>query len=174
MYASLHQIRALPGLNRFMLGETYETILTVAVDHPAVVLVGARDYFYALIISAGQLCGNTPLKLNLKETDLEDMSVYKQQSLHRGASPPELLNSMNDRSMRFQRKSPQDHFLQVLWLKIVKPVLDVLQLQVRVLRANNTLQLTQMLGIASGHSSTSVLVPHRCFHIDAASCSWHL
>jgi hypothetical protein len=130
MYAVIRHIRTLPGLERFMLGETYDALCKVTVHHPAVVLVGARGHFYALIIFSGQVCGNGPLKLDLTEADLEMKSVDSKQSPHRGAPAPEVGN-VNDRGLKSNQKvTLLDRYLQFLWLKIVKPVLDVLQLQV--------------------------------------------
>jgi tetratricopeptide (TPR) repeat protein len=130
MYALIHQIRSLPGLERFMLGETYEAMCQVTTDHPAVVLVGARGYFYALIIKSGRICGDGPLKLDLTAENLRFDPVSQEQRSHRGAPMPEIRNA-DDRGMQITRTStPLDRYLQVLWLKIVKPVFKVLQLQV--------------------------------------------
>jgi hypothetical protein len=51
--ALVREIRALPGLDRFMLGESFESLCAVALKYPAVVLVNARAHSYALILSAG-------------------------------------------------------------------------------------------------------------------------
>jgi hypothetical protein len=53
-YALAREIRALPGLDRFMLGETFETLRTTALHYPVIVLVSAREYFYALIIASSK------------------------------------------------------------------------------------------------------------------------
>jgi hypothetical protein len=112
----------------------------VTVYHPAVVLVGARGHFYALIILSGQVCGNGPLKLDLTEAQLEMTSIHREQMPHRGAPAPEVSNS-DDRGMRFRQKvSPLDLYLQYLWLKIVQPVFGVLQLQVCVRTSNRFLK----------------------------------
>jgi hypothetical protein len=126
----IHQIRTLPGLERFMLGETYEAMCQVTTDHPAVVLVGTRGYFYALIIESGRVCGDGPLKLDLTAENLKFDLVSQVQRSHRGVPVPETRNA-DDRGMQVTRNSTLlDRYLQVLWLKIVKPVFKVLQLQV--------------------------------------------
>jgi tetratricopeptide (TPR) repeat protein len=131
MYAVIRQIRAEPGLERFMLGETCETLCGVAIHHLAVVLVGGHGRFYALIIRHGQICGNGLLKLDLTEEILDNASVYERLTSQRGDMTPKVIEGP-ERGMQVLRTlTPLDHYLRSLWLKVVKPVLDVLQLQVR-------------------------------------------
>jgi hypothetical protein len=61
-YALIQQIRLLPGLERFMLGESFETLCTTAAGHPIVVLVGARGRYHALIIAPSQPYCRFPTK----------------------------------------------------------------------------------------------------------------
>jgi tetratricopeptide (TPR) repeat protein len=51
LYAVIREIRALPGLERFMLGESVDTLRAVASNHPVVILVSARGHHYALILA---------------------------------------------------------------------------------------------------------------------------
>jgi hypothetical protein len=130
MYAVIHQIRTVPGLERFMLGESCATLCRVTTHHPAVVLVGARGHFYAFIIAFGQVCGDEPLKLDLTDSLLNISSVYGQLSSQRGSSDSNIVER-HERAMQVGRSSTLlDYYLQSLWLRVVKPVLNVLQLKV--------------------------------------------
>jgi hypothetical protein len=62
--AIFREVRAMPGLERFMLGSTFEQLREVAQEHPVVVLVAARGYAYALIIS-DDAAQDTPHALQL-------------------------------------------------------------------------------------------------------------
>jgi hypothetical protein len=131
MYAAIRDIRALPGLGSFMLGETWECLSAVAKDHPVAVLVGARGYFYALVISSGRLCGDSPLKLDVTEEQIQYAPMYGVQRPHRGAPAPNKLDD-SERGARILRTEPLHQYLQFLWTKVVKPVLDALHLKVRI------------------------------------------
>jgi tetratricopeptide (TPR) repeat protein len=64
LYTLVQKIRALPGLSRFMLGKTFETLRTVATNHPVVVLVGARRRYYALIMASSLVQGHMLVSLH--------------------------------------------------------------------------------------------------------------
>jgi hypothetical protein len=71
LYALVREIRALPGLSRFMLGETYEALCGTASNYPVITLVGARGRFYALVIASSQVHNPLLLPLDLTEEDCE-------------------------------------------------------------------------------------------------------
>lgn len=135
MYSILREIRAVPGLQRFMLGETLESLLTVSSDHPVVVLAGSRGRFYAIVMAHGRIQGEGPLELQLKRDDLP-ISRAGATPAHRGGcaltfdDTDDTQNTATARGMR--RPSLFDRYLETLWNHIVKPVLDLLQLQVRI------------------------------------------
>jgi hypothetical protein len=68
-------IRELPGLDRFMLGETFETLRAVAFNHPVVVLVSARGHYYALIFAISLVHGHALLPLNINDEDILNASL---------------------------------------------------------------------------------------------------
>jgi tetratricopeptide (TPR) repeat protein len=129
-HAVIREIRALPGLDRFMLGETFETLRTVASDHPVVVLVGARGDYYALIMSPS-LAQEALLSLNLTSDDemtLLFTKTSRRQSRGGLADEPGV-----DRGLRIITPSGTDSLgrqFKVLWNKVVKPVFDHLDLKV--------------------------------------------
>jgi hypothetical protein len=73
MYALVREIRALPGLDRFMLGEAFEILRTAAHDHPVVVLVGARERYYALVMAPWLADKPTLISLNLSDEDWKNL-----------------------------------------------------------------------------------------------------
>lgn len=74
IYDIVREIRALPGLDRFMLGETYEDLCKVATAHPVVVIVGARSHTYALIINPEHIEVPELLELHLNAPQLQQLS----------------------------------------------------------------------------------------------------
>jgi hypothetical protein len=136
-YSVIKEIRSTPGFERFMLGETYESLCTAASAHPVVVLVGARGSFYALIIAPSKTHGHALLSLDLTDKDTQDISpTYDSTRAQRSAAPPQDNFSEIDRAMKriMPKRSdmPLGRQSKVLWLKVVKPVLDHLNLKVSV------------------------------------------
>jgi hypothetical protein len=134
-YAAIRNIRALPGFDRFMLGETYETLCAAASAHPVVVLVGARSYFYALIIAPSQFAEHALLSLTLTVEEMREISFIPGLTrTQRGAPAPEDALPKFDRSMKKTKPVRSNDLLyrqlRVLWLKVVRPVFDCLGLKV--------------------------------------------
>jgi hypothetical protein len=130
MYALLREIRAFPGLDRFMRGETFETLHTVASNHPAVVLVGAREHYYALIM-APLIVEPTLLTLYLNDHDIACLSTGKDIFGSKRGGP--LDESETLRAMKMitpSQSNPLSQYLNVLWHKVVNPVLKHMDLKV--------------------------------------------
>jgi hypothetical protein len=135
VYTLLREIRALPGLDRFMLGETWDNLRTAASDHPVVVLVGARGHYYALILAASLANGHEVLSLDLIDEDLKSLSFTPGSArAHRSAATPDGTPEEGDRAglKKTERvySKPLDVQLRTLWHKVVKPVLARLDLKV--------------------------------------------
>jgi hypothetical protein len=130
LYALLRDIRASPGLHRFMLGETFETLRSVASHHPVVVLVGARGHYYALVM-APSIAQHALMPLDMTAEDELSLSLTKNiltQSRGGIVNQPTV-----DRAMRISVPSSAhalERQFKALWNKIVKPVLDHLDLKV--------------------------------------------
>jgi hypothetical protein len=181
LYALLKKIRALPGLDRFMLGETFETLLTAASDHPVVVLVGARGHYYALVIASSFAPNrHTLLSLDWTEEDANHASLKNGTTIsYRGGEVFEYVHSAAERlslGKDFLRRSQQlDRSLKALWLKIVKPVLDHLGLQVS--DNNNSTVFTLLISvvaIARPESTPLALVSHWHVQLFTVACGRHL
>jgi tetratricopeptide (TPR) repeat protein len=131
-YALIEEIRALPGLECFMLGETFETLRTVASTHPVVVLVSAHKHFFALIITASQLQGYLLLSLDLTKEDLKSISftVGSARACRVAVSPEDSDVERGMNKTKQTRHGPLDRQLITLWHKVVKPVLESLGFEV--------------------------------------------
>jgi hypothetical protein len=138
MYILLREIRALPGLDRFMLGETFGTLRLVAANHPVVVLVGARQHYYALIIASTLVHGHALLEFDINDEDLSDLSFYSGATkLRRGSDSagdrlPLDLERLSMKKNTPSRPERLNRYFKNLWLKLVKPVLDYIGLKVNV------------------------------------------
>jgi tetratricopeptide (TPR) repeat protein len=133
IHAILRQIRAMPGLSHFMLGSTYEALREVARDHPVVVLVAARGHAFALIMSGAEKSEPHALSLTLTSDDLLSLRGSAEQAGLR--SRADTRDGHIDARMRVQiSKMNVNHqplrVLADIWRKIVKPVIDYLQLEV--------------------------------------------
>jgi tetratricopeptide (TPR) repeat protein len=135
----LREIRAMPGLARFMLGSTYETLREAARDHPVVMLVAARDHTFALIIPNASHTNPDILRLNVANDTLQSFanSVGRANMRYRAWSPPcEDVPSADSIGVGPDRKMGPGNFLTrrsplaKLWLDVVKPVLTHLGLTV--------------------------------------------
>jgi hypothetical protein len=132
LYGLLKQIRALPGLERFMLGETTASLCSVAATHPVAVLVGTRGHYYALLISSEDP-NCTLLNLDWSDQEFRDLSFQQPQgqSYPRAFQNEDAVTTMAHNttalSILWSRR------MQHLWLKLVKPILDRLGLLVWIL-----------------------------------------
>jgi tetratricopeptide (TPR) repeat protein len=142
----LREIRALPGLERFMRGSTFDMLRNAAHEHAVVVLVEAHGYVFAVIMSSSSQEGPDVLPLDWTQDDTQLLADFAGQihakyrvgsrdlaagELHQDVPLADLPGS--DRSMkpgnwRASHPSP----LAKLWSAVVKPVLTHLGLVVRV------------------------------------------
>jgi tetratricopeptide (TPR) repeat protein len=136
----LREIRAIPGLARFMLGSTYETLREAARDHPVVVLVAARDHAFALIMPNSSYSGPDILRLDVANYTLQSFanSVGQANLRYRACSPSgQDVHLADSAGLGPNRKMGPGNFvthrspLAKLWLDVVKPVLTHLGLSVR-------------------------------------------
>jgi tetratricopeptide (TPR) repeat protein len=153
--AILRQIRAMPGLSHFMLGGTYEALREVACNHPVVVLVAARGHAFALIMSGAGETEPHALSLTLTLDDLLSLRGSAEQAGLR--SRADTRDGHTDARMRVQiSKMNVNHqplrVLADIWRKIVKPVIDHLQLEVCSDRSIDFLYLTLFKQKATGRS----------------------
>jgi hypothetical protein len=130
----LKEVRAMPGLERFMLGRTYAQLRETARKHPVVVLVSARGHVYALVIR--DATQEAPDELHLKITSDRLSSIRDTAArvgLRQGGVAQELELEL-ERAMHISghKKATALDTLADLWHDVVKPVVDHLQLQVRI------------------------------------------
>jgi hypothetical protein len=138
IHALIREIRLLPGLDRFMLGDPYHTLCAVSFAHPVVLLAGARSRYYAVIMTSSSPQDHSLLPLDLCSEDFEQsLSIHSSTRPHRGTvfedSPEE--EDPHERGMHIKRTRNTcllQHQLQFIWIKIVKPILDHLGLQVSI------------------------------------------
>jgi tetratricopeptide (TPR) repeat protein len=130
----LTEVRAMPGLERFMLGRTYAQLRRTAREHPAVVLVSARGHVYALIIRDSAQENPEPLRLELTS---DRLSLLRDTAAHvglRNENSPQDVKIQFGRAMHVSKRKETTVLstLADLWHDIVKPVIDHLQLQVSI------------------------------------------
>jgi hypothetical protein len=136
VYTLIRQIRALPGLDHFMLGETFEALCSAASNHPVVVLVGARGHYYALILASSQPQGHLlPLDLNDEDAGNLSLAHITLQQQRGGPIPDGTRPAGQKRALVIsapQQSRPWNRLLKALWLKVVRPVIDHLGLEASI------------------------------------------
>jgi tetratricopeptide (TPR) repeat protein len=132
--AILTEVRTIPGLERFMLGSTYADLRETAYEHPVVVLVTAGSLVCAIIISNSFDIEPRFLVLGISADRLSELHDDAKHAGLRGGQPVDG-SDRNENRMRSESagKIIQDKIFAILselWLHVVKPVLDHLELQV--------------------------------------------
>jgi tetratricopeptide (TPR) repeat protein len=141
--AILHEIRGVPGLERFMLGSTFDMLRNAAHEHPIAILVAAENHVFALIMPSSSQESPDVLRLSLTWEDLRSFadSAARGAFRYRGgsqdigtdASPDKeqfISVTGTDRAMRPGSRSSYQGPLSQLWSLVVKPVLIHLGLPV--------------------------------------------
>jgi tetratricopeptide (TPR) repeat protein len=147
--AILREIRAMSGLERFMLGSTYDTLRMAAHAHPVVVLVAGRGHAFALIMS--NATGDQPhaLHLELTSDDLSALRVSAEQAGLRSRADmrgyePEARLGLALRRIKTDVNHEPHKVLAEIWRKVIQPVIGYLQLQVCVSTRRGIARLTRL------------------------------
>jgi tetratricopeptide (TPR) repeat protein len=136
--AILREIRATPGSERFMLGNTYEALREAARKHPVVVLVAGRGHAYALIMSNATQSQPHALRLELTSDQVSALRLSVEQAGlrsradMRGCESEARLGLVAHRIGTNVNHKPHK-VLAEIWRKIIQPVFRCLQLEVRTL-----------------------------------------
>jgi hypothetical protein len=155
--AILRQIRATPGSERFMLGNTYEALREAARKHPVVVLVAGRGHAFALIMSNAAQDQPHALCLELTSDDVSALRLSTEQAGLRSRADmrgcePEARLGLAPRTIKADVNHKPHKVLAEIWRKVTKPVIDHLQLQVCTSTRFNLAQLTHIMQKATGQS----------------------
>jgi hypothetical protein len=135
VYALLREVREVPGLDRFMLGETYATLCTVASTHPVVLIVGARNRAYAILLTSDPY-NNALLPLDVNGEEFRDAKSisYATRAYRSAATDHENISERDiNRATKLKmmnHSTLKTRQLRYIWVKLVKPVLDRLDVQV--------------------------------------------
>jgi tetratricopeptide (TPR) repeat protein len=132
------EVRAIPGLERFMLGQTYAQLRETAREHPVVVLVSAREHVCALIIRDSTQ-GNadeihlklTPDRLSLLRDTAAGVELRQGGQEEANVQDPEMYAERAIRMLR-HKESSSLATLADLWHGVVKPIIGHLHLRVRL------------------------------------------
>jgi tetratricopeptide (TPR) repeat protein len=151
--AILRAIRATPGSERFMLGNTYATLREAARAHPVIVLVAGRGHAFALIMSSAAQDQPHALRLEITSDELSALRGSAEQAGLR--SRADMRDCESGTRIRYQKTETDDNHkphrvLREIWRKIIQPVLRYLQLEVRTSARCDLSQLTHMKQKATG------------------------
>jgi tetratricopeptide (TPR) repeat protein len=136
----LTEVRAMPGLERFMLGKTYAQLRETAREHPVVVLASAHGLVYALIVRNSVEEHPDGIRLKISSDHLARLRHTTNQA---GLRTRYIVRDVEIESQRSMRPGNFEDTplgaLADLWQKIVEPVIDHLQLTVRIWPAHLTI-----------------------------------
>jgi hypothetical protein len=160
-----------------MLGHAYTELRKTANKHPVVVLVAARGQAYALIISDSKANSPHPLALSITSDKLSSLRDYAGRAgLRNGQSPEHMDENTRLGLAKPAKKDTSMAVLSDLWLHVVKPVLDYLQLQVQTAQSIYCTATADMLSAACARSLATaiVLVSHRRLCLSSIARGGHL
>jgi tetratricopeptide (TPR) repeat protein len=129
----LREIRAMPGLARFMLGSTYETLREAARNHPVVALVATRGHAFAIVMRSAVENEPHALHLDFTSDDLLSLRGSVEQAGLRSRADTRDGHTDARLLVKISKMNPHHQPLRVLadiWRKVVKPVIDYLGLEV--------------------------------------------
>jgi tetratricopeptide (TPR) repeat protein len=168
--------RSIPGFERFLLDDTYETLCSVAEKGPVVVFVSANRRSCALILQKGLPLQRVDLdadphmisrKFTLMLGNTRFMSKETRNGAANGHHAPlrlalKLLNKENGNAA----------VVEEMWIKVMKPVVTALGLRVSGMPYDecNT-KLTSYVARKWEGSSASLALSHRRVRPTASSCS---
>jgi tetratricopeptide (TPR) repeat protein len=141
--AILREIRATPGSERFMLGTTYATLRKAAHKNTVVVLVAGRGHAFALVMSNATQQQPHALRLELTSDDVSALRLSAEQAGLRSRADmrgcePEARLGLAPRTIKTNINEKPHQVLAEIWRKVVKPVIEYLQLQVCVLTTSTS------------------------------------
>jgi tetratricopeptide (TPR) repeat protein len=130
----LQEIRASPGLERFMRGPSYPELIQVASAHPVVILTTKDTVCRAVIISSTSARPECLTLDSIVASDLENFG-HQIRGLNSNVGARPVTTGMRWAYISRRRDDPTERKLHQaltrLWLGIVKPILDRLGLKVR-------------------------------------------
>jgi hypothetical protein len=122
----MREIRALPGLEDFMRGPTFEALMKTASTYPVVVLIAKDEECHALILRSANEALKSVLLQGVTASTIEVMIKH---NIRSSALQGSTMDSSNGRAMRAGQ--PRE-MLCMLWWDVVKPVLNHLGLKVKL------------------------------------------
>jgi hypothetical protein len=132
----LHEIRASPGLERFMLGPSYSELVQVASPHPVIILAADDTACYAVIISSTVVSPTHLVLDGITASELEKLGhvIRGLDSNVRARSGLAMATEGRGINIHGRREDPTvrklNQALRRLWFGVVKPIFDCLSLQV--------------------------------------------
>jgi tetratricopeptide (TPR) repeat protein len=177
--AILREIRAVPGLGRFMLGASYNMLRMAAHEHPVIVLVAGRGHAFALIISNATQDQPHALRLDLTSDDLSALRVSAERAGLRSRADmrdcePEARLGLASRRTETGINHKPHQVLAEMWHKVVRPVIEYLQLEVCVRTRRSVTRLTHDIESHRSVTPTYTLVRERRLRLPPTARRRHI
>jgi tetratricopeptide (TPR) repeat protein len=178
----IEEVRTRPGLERFLLGPSYDTMSTLAAEGHIIVLLlmhlhGSSQLptAEAIVIAAPH---QDPVRVFLPHVTYEKLSalsheLQKSNNEYRSGVAAEMEASRGLKVAHMPVPTETANVLQKLWMVIVKPIVDRLHLEVWPHLLWSGTWLTISIDVETGRQKPPppTLVPNWSVHVRTCSCS---
>jgi tetratricopeptide (TPR) repeat protein len=175
------EARSIPGFERFLLDDTYETLCSVAEKGPVVIFLSANRRSFALILQKGLPLQRIdldadPHKISQKFTlMLENTRRMKQETRNGAANGYQTPLRLTLKLLQKEHGHGSAEVVEELWTRVMKPVVIALGLQVSGRSYDECYtNFTSYAARKGKGSSASLALPHRRVQLTATSCSRYL
>jgi tetratricopeptide (TPR) repeat protein len=126
------QVRCLPGQDRFMLPDEYSTLRDVAEKGPVVVLVCSPLACHAIILAPLGKASSIPLEAITDKWLVESTSAWRSAAIEARSALRDGRKMFKSRRAHDSSYMPPKQVLRLLWINVVFPVIQALQIKVRL------------------------------------------
>jgi hypothetical protein len=125
----LERVRCLPGLEGFMLPDRYSALKDVAKKGPTVVLVSSSLACHAIILKSSEDVSIVPLEAVTNKWLVESSSVWRSTVIESRSAVTDGRKFIKSKKLPDSLYTQAKRILRLLWINIVFPVVQALQIE---------------------------------------------
>jgi tetratricopeptide (TPR) repeat protein len=124
------QVRCLPGLERFMLPDSYSTLKCVVEKGPVVVLVNSTLACHAIILRSSCTAASIPLTAVTDKWLVESALIWRSRVVEARSALRDERKLVKVKKAPDSSHAQSERILRLLWTNVVFPVIQALRIQV--------------------------------------------
>jgi tetratricopeptide (TPR) repeat protein len=128
----VRRVRCIPGHERFMLPDEYSTLKGAAKNGPVIILVCSTLACHAIILTPSGKTSSIPLEAINDKWLVESASAWRSSAIQARAALRDGLKLVKHNKAVESSYKRSEQILRLLWINIVFPVIQALQIEVRV------------------------------------------